>query len=59
MKNSPEIIRHLKKVSEKLDKLSAVEAKTKGYGASSRRIQILSELIKEQISNENFSYTTG
>ena len=59
MKSTPEVAKHLKAISEKLEKLSENEIKIKGYGPSSRRLQILNELIKEQAGYENTNTSNG
>ena len=44
---------HLLKMLERLEKAQAFIQKTQSYSKDERRIRMLTEIIKEQLGNEN------
>lgn len=44
---------HLVKMLQKLEKAQAYIKKTQSYSKDERRIRMLTEIIKEQLGNEN------
>ena len=50
--------RHLQSMLEKLEKAQTFIRKTQNYNKDERRLRMLSEIIKEQLSNEDTSSST-
>jgi hypothetical protein len=49
---------HFSSVLKKLEKAYSEIVQTNGYNKKSERIKILSELIREQLQNENTDHST-
>jgi endonuclease III-like uncharacterized protein len=49
---------HFSSVLKRLDKGFSELVRSSGYNKKSERIKILSELIREQLQNENINHTT-
>jgi len=48
----------LEKAIQKLEKTTQKVLETRGYGEESRKLRILSEILREQLKNEDARYST-
>ena len=48
----------LEKAIQKLEKTTQKVLETRGYGDESRKLRILSEILREQLKNEDARYST-